>query len=154
MSLSPRRSRQAVRAGPTRARRFAHDSRRRRRWTKRRIRATWKRPAAGCGRDGAPREIRGRDGAPSETRGRADGAPERALRYGKIGEPHPAWRLTLNILALDTSTEYCSAALRLGDTTFERGELAGQTHSQLVLAMVDALLRESGVVLGDLHGIA
>jgi tRNA threonylcarbamoyladenosine biosynthesis protein TsaB len=60
----------------------------------------------------------------------------------------------LNILALDTSTEYCSAALRLGGRTFERGELAGQTHSRLVLGMVDALLREGGVALGRLDGIA
>jgi tRNA threonylcarbamoyladenosine biosynthesis protein TsaB len=63
-------------------------------------------------------------------------------------------KLSLKILALDTSTEYCSAALRLGAETFERGELAGQKHSQLVLTMVDELLRESGVSLGDLDGIA
>jgi tRNA threonylcarbamoyladenosine biosynthesis protein TsaB len=60
----------------------------------------------------------------------------------------------LNILALDTSTEYCSAALKLGERTFARGELAGQTHSRLVLAMVDEVLREAGVPLGALDGIA
>lgn len=60
----------------------------------------------------------------------------------------------MKILALDTSTEYCSAALRAGDAVYERGELAGQKHSQLVLAMVDAVLREARVALADLDGIA
>ena len=60
----------------------------------------------------------------------------------------------MKILALDTSTEYCSAALRAGDAVYERGEVAGQKHSQLVLAMVDAVLREARVALADLDGIA
>src|SRR5687767_767694 len=60
----------------------------------------------------------------------------------------------LKILALDTSTEYCSAALRVGGAVYERGELAGQRHSQLVLGMVDDLLREAGVTLRELDGIA
>ena len=60
----------------------------------------------------------------------------------------------MKILALDTSTEYCSAALLAGDAVYERGALAGQKHSQLVLAMVDAVLREAGVALADLDGIA
>ena len=58
------------------------------------------------------------------------------------------------ILALDTSTEYCSAALRLGERTFERGVLAGQKHSEIVLAMVDEVLREGRVQLAELDGIA
>jgi tRNA threonylcarbamoyladenosine biosynthesis protein TsaB len=60
----------------------------------------------------------------------------------------------LNLLAIDTSTEYCSAALHLDGETVERGELAGQTHSRLVLGMVDALLRERGAALAGLDGIA
>lgn len=60
----------------------------------------------------------------------------------------------MKLLALDTSTEFCSAALYLDGETVERGELAGQKHSQLVLGMVDALLRERSVVLTDLDGIA
>ena len=80
---------------------------------------------------------------------------KRARRYGKIGaQTLETTARHLNILALDTSTEYCSAALALGGRTFERGELAGQTHSRLVLAMVDALLREAGVALAELDGIA
>jgi tRNA threonylcarbamoyladenosine biosynthesis protein TsaB len=60
----------------------------------------------------------------------------------------------LNILALDTSTEYCSVALRLDGTSAARGALAGQKHSALVLGMVDELLRERSVRLRDLDGIA
>ena len=60
----------------------------------------------------------------------------------------------MKILAIDTSTEYCSAALHLDGETVERGELAGQKHSQLVLGMVDALLREHGLALSALDGIA
>jgi tRNA threonylcarbamoyladenosine biosynthesis protein TsaB len=60
----------------------------------------------------------------------------------------------LKILALDTSTEYCSVALQLDGTSAARGVLAGQKHSELVLGMVDELLRERGVRLRDLDGIA
>ena len=60
----------------------------------------------------------------------------------------------MKILALDTSTEFCSAALRAGSAVYERGALAGQKHSQLVLAMVDEVLREARLTLSDLDGIA
>jgi tRNA threonylcarbamoyladenosine biosynthesis protein TsaB len=60
----------------------------------------------------------------------------------------------LNILALDTSTEYCSVALlHDGKVTF-REELAGQRHSELVLPMIDALLCASNISLAHLHGVA
>ena len=61
---------------------------------------------------------------------------------------------TLKLLALDTSTEYCSAALWLdGDVRFD-GCHAGQRHSQLILPMIDALLQRSGVKLDDLDALA
>jgi tRNA threonylcarbamoyladenosine biosynthesis protein TsaB len=60
----------------------------------------------------------------------------------------------LNILALDTSGEWCSAALWLDGRLLSRGEHAGQRHSELVLPMIDALLRESGLALTDLDGLA
>ena len=60
----------------------------------------------------------------------------------------------MNILALDTSTEHCSVALLLdGKLTF-REVVAGQRHSELILAMIDALLAASSLELADLHGIA
>jgi len=60
----------------------------------------------------------------------------------------------LNILALDTSGEWCSAALWLDGRLLSRGEHAGQRHSELILPMIDALLRESGFALTDLTGLA
>lgn len=60
----------------------------------------------------------------------------------------------MNILALDTSTEFCSAALRAGDQVIERGTAAGQSHSTLLLGMIDSLLAESGLQYSALDGIA
>ena len=61
---------------------------------------------------------------------------------------------SVKLLALDTSTEYCSAALWLqGEVRAERVH-AGQLHSGLLLPMVDTLLRQSGMALRDLDGIA
>lgn len=60
----------------------------------------------------------------------------------------------MNILALDTSTEYCSAAVWRDGTVFDRDVHAGQSHSELVLGMVNAVLGESGTVLADLDAIA
>jgi tRNA threonylcarbamoyladenosine biosynthesis protein TsaB len=60
----------------------------------------------------------------------------------------------LNILALDTSTEFCSAALWLDGAIDERGTLAGQTHSSVLLGMVDDLLGAHVLTVTDLDGIA
>lgn len=60
----------------------------------------------------------------------------------------------MHILAFDTSTEYCSVALWRDGTVFEREIHAGQRHSQLLLGMVDEVLREGGVALERLDGIA
>jgi tRNA threonylcarbamoyladenosine biosynthesis protein TsaB len=60
----------------------------------------------------------------------------------------------LKILAVDTSTEYCSAALWLDGGCAARGALAGQKHSELLLGMVDELLRSHALRLRDLDGIA
>ncbi len=60
----------------------------------------------------------------------------------------------MNILAFDTSTEYCSVALLYdGKLTF-REELAGQNHSELILPMIDALLSASNLELSLLNGVA
>jgi tRNA threonylcarbamoyladenosine biosynthesis protein TsaB len=64
----------------------------------------------------------------------------------------PVFRM--NILALDTSTEYCSVALWRDGTVIERCELAGQRHSEMLIAMVDALLKDSGSGIKDIDGIA
>ena len=60
----------------------------------------------------------------------------------------------MNILALDTSTEYCSVALWQDGALTERCELVGQKHSEVLMDMLDTLLRETGVKLAQLDGIA
>ena len=60
----------------------------------------------------------------------------------------------MRILALDTSTEYCSAALWLDGTVIERDVHAGQRHSELLLGMVSEVLRAAAVPLEALDGIA
>lgn len=60
----------------------------------------------------------------------------------------------MRILALDTSTEYCSVALWQDGVVVERSELAGQKHSELLIKMLDALLKQAGVKLTQLDGIA
>jgi tRNA threonylcarbamoyladenosine biosynthesis protein TsaB len=60
----------------------------------------------------------------------------------------------MRVLAIDTSTEYCSVALWQDGAVVERCDLAGQKHSELLIAMLDALLNEAGVKLAQLDGIA
>ncbi|MDP1646340.1 MAG: tRNA (adenosine(37)-N6)-threonylcarbamoyltransferase complex dimerization subunit type 1 TsaB [Thiobacillus sp.] len=60
----------------------------------------------------------------------------------------------MKLLVLDTSTEWCSAALWLDGQIQARRVLAGQRHSSLLLPMVDELLRAAGLKLRALDGIA
>lgn len=60
----------------------------------------------------------------------------------------------MNILAFDTSTEWCSVALWVdGDLRFTALH-AGQTHSRILLPMVSQLLAEAGLTLGGLDALA
>ncbi len=60
----------------------------------------------------------------------------------------------MNLLAFDTSTEYLSLAVMRGDAVFTFDTLAGQSHSQLILPQIKALLAEAGLQLSDLQGLA
>jgi len=60
----------------------------------------------------------------------------------------------LKILAFDTATELCSAALWLDGEILSRSEMAGNRHSELLLPMITDLLQQAGLVLGQLDGIA
>ena len=60
----------------------------------------------------------------------------------------------MNLLALDTSTEFLSLALQLADKTFMHHQHAGQAASQLVLPQIQALLDAANIKLTDLDGIA
>jgi len=60
----------------------------------------------------------------------------------------------LKILALDTATENCSAALWIDGHVLHRELEAERGHAELILSMVDELLHESGAKLPDLQAIA
>ena len=60
----------------------------------------------------------------------------------------------MNILAFDTSTELCSAALLCNGDLVVREALAGNRHSELLLPMLHELLDEAGLRLQELDGLA
>lgn len=60
----------------------------------------------------------------------------------------------MKILALETSSEYCSVALLAGGGMLAREVLGVQRHSEMLLPMVDEVLAEGGIALRDLDGIA
>jgi tRNA threonylcarbamoyladenosine biosynthesis protein TsaB len=60
----------------------------------------------------------------------------------------------MNILALDTSTEACSAALWQDGAVLWRQQLAPRQHAQLILQMLDELLAEADQSLGMMDAIA
>ncbi len=60
----------------------------------------------------------------------------------------------MNLLALDTSTEFLSLALTKDDKIFTHYQAAGSTASQLVLPQIQVLLDSANMKLKDLNGIA
>lgn len=60
----------------------------------------------------------------------------------------------MRVLALETSTEYCSVALWQDGAIVERSDLAVQKHSEMLIAMLDALLKDEGCGIKDMDGIA
>lgn len=60
----------------------------------------------------------------------------------------------MNVLAIETSTEYLSLALQVGKQLYTRDILAGQTHSQQILPQIKTLLDEANVSIKQINGIA
>ena len=60
----------------------------------------------------------------------------------------------MKLLALDTSSEGCSAALWLDGQITERFELAPRGHTRLLMPMVRELLAEQGLSPSDLDALA
>lgn len=60
----------------------------------------------------------------------------------------------MKLLALDTSSEGCSAALWLDGRVSERFEVAPRGHTRLLMPMVRELLADQGLVPGDLDALA
>ncbi|MHC1479085.1 tRNA (adenosine(37)-N6)-threonylcarbamoyltransferase complex dimerization subunit type 1 TsaB [Frateuria aurantia] len=51
----------------------------------------------------------------------------------------------MKLLAIETTTESCSAALALGDELIQRSELAPRRHAERIIPMIDELLAEAGI---------
>ncbi len=61
---------------------------------------------------------------------------------------------SMRILSIETSTEYCSVALLQDGASTQRCELVGQKHSEVLMAMVDGVLKDAGCTIRDIGGIA
>ncbi|MBK8286734.1 MAG: tRNA (adenosine(37)-N6)-threonylcarbamoyltransferase complex dimerization subunit type 1 TsaB [Ahniella sp.] len=60
----------------------------------------------------------------------------------------------MNLLAIDTATEACSAAIFCKGEWLERFELAPRRHAQELLPMIDSLLAEAGIGKRAIDAIA
>jgi len=60
----------------------------------------------------------------------------------------------MRLLALDTATEACSAALLVDGAVSHRWTCAPQQHAGLILPMLEALLDEAGMSVAALDGLA
>ncbi|CAK0776331.1 tRNA threonylcarbamoyladenosine biosynthesis protein TsaB [Gammaproteobacteria bacterium] len=60
----------------------------------------------------------------------------------------------MKLLAIETSTDACSCALWIAGELRERFEIAPRNHGMLILSMVESLLLEGGLRLGELDGLA
>ena len=60
----------------------------------------------------------------------------------------------MKLLALDTATEACSAALYVDGCVASRESVIGRGHAELVLGMIDDLLGAAGLRLAELDAIA
>lgn len=60
----------------------------------------------------------------------------------------------MRILSIETSTEYCSVALWQDGVLSQRCELVGQKHSEVLMTMVDAVLKDAGCRIRDVEGIS
>lgn len=60
----------------------------------------------------------------------------------------------MKLLAVDTSTEACSAALFIDGDISQQYQVAPREHSKLILKMIDELLSEADIVSKDLNALA
>ncbi|AHK78956.1 glycoprotease [Ectothiorhodospira haloalkaliphila] len=59
-----------------------------------------------------------------------------------------------NLLAIETATEACSAALWMEGRIHVRFQEAPRAHARLILPMMEAVLAEGGIALGQLDALA
>lgn len=60
----------------------------------------------------------------------------------------------MNLLAIETSCEHGSIALRCGDSLLERAIEGNAAHSEQVLPLIRVLLAEAGLAVGQLDAVA
>ncbi|NOQ94951.1 MAG: tRNA (adenosine(37)-N6)-threonylcarbamoyltransferase complex dimerization subunit type 1 TsaB [Methylophaga sp.] len=60
----------------------------------------------------------------------------------------------MNILALDTCTESCSAALLYNGELFERVEMTQRGHSDLILGMMDDVFKQAKTTVSTIDAVA
>lgn len=60
----------------------------------------------------------------------------------------------MKILAVETATEACSAAVFIDGAVLEHYQLAPREHNRLILGMIEAVLDEAGLRLADVDGLA
>jgi len=60
----------------------------------------------------------------------------------------------MNILAIETSTDACSAALLCNETLIARYQFAPRQHTALILPMIDSLFTEAGISKNTLNAVA
>lgn len=60
----------------------------------------------------------------------------------------------MKILAIETATEACSAALLIDNEVIDRFQVAPREHGNLILSMVDELLQEADINLKQLDALA
>jgi tRNA threonylcarbamoyladenosine biosynthesis protein TsaB len=61
---------------------------------------------------------------------------------------------SMNLLAIDTSADFCSVAACCGETLAFRHERAGQRQAEMILGLVEQVLAEAQLALDDVGGIA
>lgn len=62
--------------------------------------------------------------------------------------------MTVKLLAIETATEACSAAVCVDNEIIERYQLAPRKHNELILPMCEQVLAEAGVSVNQLDAVA
>jgi tRNA threonylcarbamoyladenosine biosynthesis protein TsaB len=60
----------------------------------------------------------------------------------------------MKLLAIETATDACSAALSIEGEILERFEITPRGHTERILPMIDELLAEAGVTIGQMEALA
>ena len=60
----------------------------------------------------------------------------------------------MKILAVDTATEACSAALYIDGDLIEQFQIAPREHTKLILQMIEILLQQADINISDLNALA